>query len=476
MKGWVKQLNPASFRGLRFGVLGGEARFGRRLAVHEYPGRDKPYAEDMGRGLRVVNLVGFLISDSLVYDGGDVIEQRDLMIGAAEKAGPGILIHPTLGQMLVSVPAGGLSVVERWDEGRYFELHFSFIESGDRVFPATKPDHRSFLELVLSALGLDAAADFVASVQANVSAVFKAIKTAEGYISDALDMVESVIDAGQSAVNAVVDTVAGFQQIVGRISRDASQLSSLTSLLSGDFGRYKAGATTSALQQSRKGHDSSAELAGIIAASVAQRAAVATASTALATAAAGFGAGSLATFTQAAQALVATVAAGIAAPADQIRLLSQLASFTTTDYASTSQIGQAKTVAQYVTAALLRRAAIGQLAKAANAYVPTSYDDAISVRNTVVGFIEAEMLIAGDMGDDATYGSLRDLRQAVVQDLDARGASLAPLEVFTLRDSLPSLVLANRLYQDATRSDELIGVADPIHPAFMPSSFRALSS
>lgn len=476
MKGWVKQLNPASFRGLRFGVLGGEARFGRRLAVHEYPGRDKPYAEDMGRGTRVVNLVGFLIADSLVYGGGDVMEQRDLMIGAAEKAGPGILIHPTLGQLVVSIPEGGLSIVERWDEGRYFELHFSFIESGDRVFPTTKPDNRSFLGQVLSALGLDAAADFVASVEAAVSQVFKAIKTAEGVISDALDMVESVIEVGQSAVNAVIDTVAAFQEIVGRISHDASQLSSLGSLLTGDFGRYTSGATTSALRQSQKGSDSSSDLAAVIAANVAKRDAVTRASAALATAAAGFGAGTLPAFIQAAQDLVAAVAAGIATPADQIRLLSELASFTRADYASTSQIGQAKTVAQYVTAALLRRAALGQLATASSNYAPTSYDDAVRVRDTVVSLIEAEMLIAGDMGDDATYGSLRDLRRAVIQDLDARGASLAPLEVYTVRDSLPSLVLANRLYQDPTRSDQLIGVADPIHPAFMPLSFRALSS
>ena len=103
-------------------------------------------------------------------------------------------------------------------------------------------------------------------------------------------------------------------------------------------------------------------------------------------------------------------------------------------------------------------------------------DEALTVRNTVVAFIDAEMLVAGDLGDDSTYTALRALRQAVVADLDERGASLAPLETYTLSDSLPSLVLANRLSQDASRSDELIGEADPIHPAFMPSSFRALSS
>ncbi len=39
---WSDQLLPASFRGVPFGVLGSRSRFGRRLAVHEYPYRDRP--------------------------------------------------------------------------------------------------------------------------------------------------------------------------------------------------------------------------------------------------------------------------------------------------------------------------------------------------------------------------------------------------------------------------------------------------
>jgi len=476
MTSWVKQLNPATFRGIRFGVLGGEASFGRRVAVHEYPGRDKPYIEDMGRAARRITLVGFLLENSLIYGGDGVIEQRDLLIGAAEKAGPGLLVHPTLGLLQVSVPPGGLSVAERWDEGRYFEIRLSFIESGDRVFPTAKVAHKTLLDSLVDKLGIAALSDFVRSAEATISTVFKAIKTVEGVISDALDTVESVIEVGQSAVNAVIDTIAGVQQIAGRIMHDASNITSLASLLTGDYGRYASGSISSALQQSQKTRDSSATMSSLIADSVAQRAAVVVASDDLGAAAESFGASTVQAFAEAAQALVTVLVAGIAAPADQIRLLSDLASLSTSDYASTSQIGQAKTVAQYITATLVRRAAIGAMATASSNYAPGSYDEALTVRNTVVAFIDAEMLVAGDLGDDSTYTALRALRQAVVADLEERGASLAPLETYTLSDSLPSLVLANRLYQDASRSDELIGEADPIHPAFMPSSFRALSS
>lgn len=475
MKSWFKQLNPASFRGVRFGVLGADGRFGRRLAEHDYPNRDKPYMEDMGRSARRINMVGFLVEDSLVYGGGSVIQQREVMIAAAEKAGPGILIHPTLGQLTVSLVDGGLAVLERWDEGRYFELQFSFVESGDRVFPTARVATKSLLDSLVDKLGIAGLSDFVRSVEATISSVFAAIKTVEGVISDTLDTVESVISIGQSAVNAVIDTVAGFQQIVGRITHDISNITSLGSLLTGDFGRYTSGATTSAFQQAPSSSDISSGMSTLIAAGTAQRAAVAAASAALATAAAGLNASTVGTFVAAVNALVAAVVATMASPADKIRLLSSLASFSPATYSSTSPIGQAQTVAGFVTAALMRRSAIAALAAAVSEYTPSSYDDTLAVRNTVVGFIDAEMLLAGDMADDATYAALNSLRQAVVLDVDTRGATLASLETFALNANLPSLVLANRIYQDAGRSDELIAEADPIHPAFMPSSFRALT-
>ncbi len=114
-KTWPEMLNKASFRGVPFAVYGGDSRFGRRLAIHEYPGRDKPYIEDMGRSTRRIRMSGFLVTDSLVYGGGNVLAQRDALVAAVESAGPGALMHPTLGALKVSVPSEGLSVVERWD-------------------------------------------------------------------------------------------------------------------------------------------------------------------------------------------------------------------------------------------------------------------------------------------------------------------------------------------------------------------------
>src|SRR5579871_3815536 len=99
---FIASLQPASFRGVPFGVLTDTDTFGRRLALHEYPMRDKPWAEDLGKRARRFQIAGFLITDSLVYGGGDVIAQRDAMAAAVEAAGAGALVHPTLGSVQVT--------------------------------------------------------------------------------------------------------------------------------------------------------------------------------------------------------------------------------------------------------------------------------------------------------------------------------------------------------------------------------------
>uniref|UniRef100_UPI00207B8011 hypothetical protein n=2 Tax=Acinetobacter soli TaxID=487316 RepID=UPI00207B8011 len=105
-----------------------------------------------------------------------------------------------------------------------------------------------------------------------------------------------------------------------------------------------------------------------------------------------------------------------------------------------------------------------------------SYDDAYSTRTLICQLIDDELRIAGDQGLDNTYDSLLNLRTTVSQDLISRGADLATVEQIDAAASLPSLVWAQKLYQDSSRESELVKSANPIHPAFMPVKFKALSS
>ena len=120
---WQDSLRPASWRDQAFGVWAMEGRFGRNLAVHEYPFRDSISIEDLGRAGRRIRMTGFLV-------GGDVIERERAMIEAAEEEGEGTLVHPTLGEMQVHCQE--LAPVWRYDLGRVVELTFYFLEPGSQ--------------------------------------------------------------------------------------------------------------------------------------------------------------------------------------------------------------------------------------------------------------------------------------------------------------------------------------------------------
>ena len=89
-------LLPASFRGVPFAVQASDAGIGRRIALHQYPGRDDPWAEDIGRQARRWRFRGFIVDSDVVFAGGPIQLQRTLLIAAFEAKGSGLLTHPTL--------------------------------------------------------------------------------------------------------------------------------------------------------------------------------------------------------------------------------------------------------------------------------------------------------------------------------------------------------------------------------------------
>jgi prophage DNA circulation protein len=162
-------------------------------------------------------------------------------------------------------------------------------------------------------------------------------------------------------------------------------------------------------------------------------------------------------------------------PADAIRLLSGLARFFPSIPPGSAPIGEAMAATQTAMAAVCRRAALTSLARAIAAYQPSSYNDAQAVLVAACVLFDAEIEVAGDAGDGQSYLALRALRGAVVNDMTTRGSALPQIVTVARPASLPALALAYQLYGDTTRTDDLIARANPIHPAFMPTSFEALA-
>jgi prophage DNA circulation protein len=180
-------------------------------------------------------------------------------------------------------------------------------------------------------------------------------------------------------------------------------------------------------------------------------------------------------FATSAQALVTAIRDDFIDPADAIRTLSTLYTFVPDDPTSSSAIGVAMATMQSAAGDLFRRASVVALARACAAYQPASADDAAAIRTIVCDALDAEITIAGNQGEDATFNALRAVRSAVIKDLTTRGAGLASIETVSTNLPVPAPVLAHRLYQDPSRADELVAQANPVHPAFMPTRFKALS-
>lgn len=84
--------------------------------------------------------------------------------------------------------------------------------------------------------------------------------------------------------------------------------------------------------------------------------------------------------------------------------------------------------------------------------------------------------IAGDAKDQASYRSLIALHAAVTFDLTTRERPLPGIVIYDFAVSRPVLWMAQRLYGDAERTEELIEENKPVHPAFCRSPINALAA
>ena len=75
---------------------------------------------------------------------------------------------------------------------------------------------------------------------------------------------------------------------------------------------------------------------------------------------------------------------------------------------------------------------------------------------------------AADNRDPSTFQALIAAHAAATADLTTRAAYLPAMVTYSVQRVLTSHALANRLYGDASRCDELRAENKIIHPAFFP--------
>jgi len=145
---WRDTLLPASFRGVALEVEEVGAAGGRRGTDYVYPGADGVYASDAGAAAEQVRLSAYLI-------GADYPARREQLVEALNKEGPGVLVHPYRGAMLVQVRSWDL--VERTAEGGLAQFRLTFTRTGLPSAPSLTLDSVDTLGAAASAVDSDAA-------------------------------------------------------------------------------------------------------------------------------------------------------------------------------------------------------------------------------------------------------------------------------------------------------------------------------
>ena len=111
---WRDRYQQGSFRGAAFRTEAEERSGGRRVVSHEFPGRDDPVTEDLGARAKTFSIDCHVIGAEFL-----------------EAAGPGLLVHPQYGRMMVVVFEYSCSTST--DEGGIARFRITFGEAGQAV-------------------------------------------------------------------------------------------------------------------------------------------------------------------------------------------------------------------------------------------------------------------------------------------------------------------------------------------------------
>jgi prophage DNA circulation protein len=203
---WIDNYRQAKFRTANFYVPNSENSGGRRGVVHEFPKRDLPYVEDMGRKARSFQLDAYVL-------GEDYFTLRDNLITALEKEGVGKLVHPYFGTL--DVLCTNYSVRETVSEGRIARFTLTFVESGILKYPNTIIDTTSDVAIKKSIAITDNQVFLVENYDI-VSSPYSVSQNAVSTIEKGLESVENA--------KKTVSAVSEFRKQVDYIQNNIIQL------------------------------------------------------------------------------------------------------------------------------------------------------------------------------------------------------------------------------------------------------------
>jgi len=389
---WRDQLRPAKLGSVPFQVdVSSVPEIGRNTQVHEYPLRDKPYVEDLGRKARKFELQCFVLSNAA--NGYNYMIGRDALIMEIEKPGSKVLTHPYFGDLNVTVVAcNGPSESTR--EGGMARFSITFIESGELTFPTSKADTaiqvKQYADDGLQAVALTCQRKLVLDrTNATVTLLQRWARTLTGITR---------------RVTLKTDVLSDFLSAASSLSGAASKLLLTPQTLTSDM------------------LDLFAQIKNIV---TAPKAAL-------------------------------DIVRGLFNYGDDLDALPPSTATT-----RAVQANNREALTQFV-----QQAALLTAVQAVADIDFDGSDDALAVRDELMAVFDAQCDAADS---DESYTALVDMRTTFISDIEQRAAQLDKLIRLTLPVSLPALVLAYELYDDATREADIVARNKISDPLFLPS-------
>lgn len=251
-----------SFRGAKFLIRETVSqKGGRRVVKREYPRRDDGGADDLGRRLRERSF-------SCLVIGSDYIAQRDALIDALDKDGPGELVHPLYGTLQVQIDSWESS--EDLSAQGYCSFQISFLPPMETTAPVEKRDTakaskkaaQGFLDKLktefskawdAAALGVHDLQTMVAGATQAVNAIYETVSSTLSWVGDVQGIFLECVSFKNSLVDLVMtpfELAEGFIGLVGSIGdlTDVSAVTNAYDLLVSHFQVEPATSSSGAVQ------------------------------------------------------------------------------------------------------------------------------------------------------------------------------------------------------------------------------------
>lgn len=404
---------------------------GRRIVTHQYPQRDEPFTEDLGRAAREYEISAFVLGD-------DCVDQAYAVRDAIEQPGPGTLVHPEFGEVqVIARPGGSMSFSQT---RRIVHFTLTFVEAGLNAFPemgqATQSQSRAAADGLMSsacdafaeAIDLEAVEDFVKdTLNGDLLDSLGIISNSE--IAEVLGFADRVSDLANSAIDLVsTDPRAFATQLMG-----ACGLSGLATTVAG---WQRVGTSLCSLVDDLHGADDEPIYSQVKPHSAEvietnREAVYALARSAILVQAVGVS-------TLIGTDIDSTVSTSSILPDDDEAAIAEI------DYEDDSSSSE-----------------------------PTvSYDEMQASQARIVGTLDEEML---DTTSDSVFTALRNAATAVSRDLSDRSRTAARLSEYDAGAVLPACVTAMELYGDAARAKEIVVRNAVKHPLFCPNVLKVLN-